>query len=239
MFEIFPRSQSFPLLEALKRYGDPQLVALLEAVSGPDAASQRREIGRELQRSLLPDLRKEALIATALQKPISCSATRSRISADIWKVLELDVDHGTGSYLNLSLTDIELQENAWVTRIFGLQHVAAVEGDLEEDVTEADESAQITLSEDLSKLTIGEKSWRLKGEIQQEIIRQLVEAFPNELKTTKVLDQAGSNVDTIAKPFNRSPNWPTLQHYIKRGDGICQLLAVPLETVSDEDVRDA
>ncbi|HEY8577180.1 MAG TPA: hypothetical protein VIL88_12660 [Devosia sp.] len=229
MFELFPRATAYRLAEALHRYGDPELAAWLDqnaSLSDDEVLRLRPKKQEQLLRSIDDDIRDGCLIATAFQKPITISSQRERISFDIWEILRIDVTHASASVGALELSDIKIQENVWASRVYGLTHSRA--NSAADHMPEADQEApEISLSEDLVCLRIGSASWRLTGEIQQEIIRQLVEAFPNALKTARVLSKAGSNADTIPKAFTGSPNWPTLQHYVERFDGNCRLLAVP------------
>lgn len=244
MFDLFPRSQAYPLVEGLRRYGNPSIVRWLEQFKGPRVNDEYHQKRRELQMSIMRDLRQESLVATGLERPLSASSRRQKISADIWELLDLQIEMGTGNFANLSLTDIDIRENDFVVRIFGLSHPPAANSNpADDDEDGADKEISISLSADGEQLSIGkDASWRFKGEIQQEIIRQLVEASASGswLKSINVLSKAGSNSDTIAKAFNSSPNWPTLRRYIERSNGMCRLLKIPMavDAEVDEDRAD-
>ena len=97
MLELFPRSPSYPLAEGLRRFGDAELAAWLDQNANSDDQQVQVlywERMRELERSILPDIRRGVLIASAFQEPISITSTRQRISPDIWAVLELNVQRG-------------------------------------------------------------------------------------------------------------------------------------------------
>jgi hypothetical protein len=230
MFELFPRGKSYPLTEALLRYGNQELARWLAENNSNDAADLpvRYEKQNALLKSLNYGIRTGALRATAFQLPITISSKREEISADVWEKLSVNVDQGTAEFQGLRLYDIEIAEDAISMRIWGLGP-RSYSSESEDAVEDEEDEAEVTLSEDGELLTIGDARWRFTGEIQQEIIRQLVEAYPGELRTAEVLAHAGSNQDTIPKAFNGSRHWSTLSLYIFREEGMCRLLNKPQE----------
>lgn len=79
------------------------------------------------------------------------------------------------------------------------------------------------LSEDSAVLTLGREVLSFRGEIQQSILRQLVDAFHagRRLRTAEVLAHAGSNEDTLKKAFRGNPSWPKLKRVLRWENGFC------------------
>lgn len=242
MLNIFPRAQAYPLNLALRKFGSPDLVKWLDKNAGsdnPEAEAVWWDRQKELEGSILADIVSGALVATAFQLPISITSTRERISADIWRALTLNSKACTASFRGLSLVEIEVFEDHWASRVWGIQASQELSEDGDSRVDEQSASDMVvSLSEDDETLTIGDSHWLLTGDIQQEIVRQLVVAYPSErwLKSRRVLDGAGSNSDTIAKAFTGSPNWPTLSRHILRKSGMCKLVAHPVDNQPVEDL---
>jgi hypothetical protein len=247
MFDLFLRTPSYPLDEALRVFGNAELVEWLDQNQNSQDEVIRemwRTRRRFLENSLTADIRTGALVASAFQRPLSMDSKRTPISADIWNLLDIDYAMCTARFDNLSLVRIEIRENDVLAQIYGRRsarrpaflEVAGEKGEIEDSDSNQSALAAVSLSEDLELLTIGENEWRLRGEIQQDIIKQLVDAHPTGkfLKSSEVLSHAGSNVDTIAKAFNGSPNWPTLKRFIERDGGLCRLLAIPQDEGASE-----
>jgi hypothetical protein len=83
----------------------------------------------------------------------------------------------------------------------------------------------VYLAPDGRVLRIGDSKYLFKGEVQIEIIRQLVKGFTRDerLRTKEVLENAGSQADTLAKAFRGYPGWKRLKVHIKQQRGFCWL----------------
>jgi hypothetical protein len=81
----------------------------------------------------------------------------------------------------------------------------------------------LDLSPDGVTLTIHGDVLHIRGEVQQSIVKQLVDAFRlgKRLRAADVLSKAGSSADTLAKAFKGSPNWPTLRRHLRLEQGFC------------------
>lgn len=81
----------------------------------------------------------------------------------------------------------------------------------------------LDLSPDGVTLTIHSDVLHIRGEVQQSIVKQLVDAFQlgKRLRAADVLGNAKSSADTLAKAFKGSPNWPTLHRHLRQELGFC------------------
>lgn len=81
----------------------------------------------------------------------------------------------------------------------------------------------LDLSPDGVTLTIHSDVLHVRGEVQQSIVKQLVDAFRRgkRLRTANVLQKAESSADSLAKAFKGSPNWPTLHRHLHQEQGFC------------------
>ena len=79
------------------------------------------------------------------------------------------------------------------------------------------------LSLECATLTIHGDVLHIRGEVQQSIVKQLVDAFRlgKRLRTSDVLEKAQSSADSLAKAFRGSPNWPTLLRHLRQERGFC------------------
>ena len=83
----------------------------------------------------------------------------------------------------------------------------------------------VHLAPDGRVLRIRDSEYLFKGEVQIGIIRQLVKGFTHDqrLRTKEVLENAGSQADTLAKAFSGYPDWKRLKAHIKQQRGLCWL----------------
>jgi hypothetical protein len=81
----------------------------------------------------------------------------------------------------------------------------------------------IDLSPDNRVLTIRGEATVFRGSKQQQVLRQLLEAYRKGVRVpaTVLLSHFADDVDTLSKAFKGSPNWPTLQKYLHQKDGMC------------------
>lgn len=81
----------------------------------------------------------------------------------------------------------------------------------------------LDLSPDGATLTVHGDVLHIRGDIQQSIVKQLVDAFRDgkRLRAADVLEKAKSSADTLAKAFKGSPNWPTLHRHLRQELGFC------------------
>ena len=83
----------------------------------------------------------------------------------------------------------------------------------------------VYLAPDGRVLRIRDSEYLFKGEVQIGIVRQLVKGFAHDqrLRTKEVLENAGSQADTLAKAFRGYPDWKRLKTHIKQQRGLCWL----------------
>ncbi|RUT28325.1 hypothetical protein EMQ25_17215 [Arsenicitalea aurantiaca] len=226
MFGMFLPRRSYPLSEAFRVFGDPEIVEWLDQhpVGEDIAIEEQREVYRgRLEHELNCAIREYRLVATALRRPLTPQSRREEISADIWGLLELDYASATARLEDIELIGIELHEHPMahlLGRSFFTNRERAAPNDADDDTD------LVSLSEDLELLVIGEDRMHLRGEIQQHIVKLLVDAWKEDrdLETRAVLLEAGSNADSIAKAFTGSPNWEKLRRHIVFGNGRCRLV---------------
>jgi hypothetical protein len=190
-------------------------------------AQERERAGRyfqllkTLEQRLLTKLRSGDMVATALELPLTARSGRTEVSCDAWEILELNFLEATASGGRLTLIKIEV----WMaSETLGVAPPADPD-DRQHQTAPPPSETRLHLSADDDILTIGSEKLILTGEIQQSILRQLVDAFPSgeRLKTKAVLEKAGSNADSIAKAFHGSPNWKHLKRVIQQKQGYCWL----------------
>jgi hypothetical protein len=188
-------------------------------------AHERERAGRyfhlmkALAQRVLEKLCSGEMAATAIVLPLKADSCRTTISCEVWESLEIDFLEDTASGGDLRLIQIRVL-------------VAGETSDAEppaDDVHRLPPSSTpngyVHLSEDDEILIIGLLTMILTGEIQQSIMRQLVDAYPSgkRLKTKAVLEKAGSNANSIAKAFNGSRYWTFLKQVIRQEKGYCWL----------------
>ena len=141
-----------------------------------------------------------AMSAMAYELPLKAGSSRTEVSRELWEMLEINFLEYTASGGGLKLIKIEV----WMaSETLGVAPPADPD-DRQHQTAPPPSETRLHLSDDDEILTIGSKKLILTGEIQQSIMRQLVDAFPSggPLKTKTVLDDAGSNADSIAKYYS-------------------------------------
>ncbi len=82
--------------------------------------------------------------------------------------------------------------------------------------------ARLALSVDGSVLTIDGKQLRIRGPVQQEILRKLVDAHEagTPIATKAILAHCSPSTDTLRKAFRGSPHWVVLEKYLRQDGGL-------------------
>jgi hypothetical protein len=153
--------------------------------------------------------------ATAIELPLRAGSCQTPISREVWQFLMLNFFEGTASGGGLRLIDIR------VSAAGETSDAGSPADDPHRLPTPSVPKGHVHLSDDDEILVINSVTMILTGEIQQSIMRQLVDAYPSgkPLKTRMVLEKAGSNADSIAKAFSGSPHWKHLKHVIRQERG--------------------
>lgn len=102
-------------------------------------------------------------------------------------------------------------------------NLALIQGLFLGRAAEAMGTPPLNLSLECATLTIHGDVLHIRGEVQQSIVKQLVDAFQlgKRLRTADVLEKAQSSADSLAKAFRGSPNWPTLRRHLRQEQGFC------------------
>jgi hypothetical protein len=171
------------------------------------------KVRKPMQEAFMERLRRGTLRATGFELPLSISSVRKRIDPELWKLLEPDFETSEARGPGTKIVNIEITEETGV--------VVPVERERDAEIR----SKFVSLSDDDRVLKLGEHTITLRGEIQQTIMRQLVQAYPKgeHLRTAKVLSEAGSNADSLAKAFKGSRHWQILRLKIRQKSGMCWL----------------
>jgi hypothetical protein len=238
MFEIFPPTPSYPLDEALRVFGDPELIAWFdENKHSQDEATRdlwhRRRL--DLERSLSRQIRRGALIATAFETPLTIQSVRQSISPDIWELLDVDFEHCTAIVGALQLEKIQIQKSpiAWAILNGSENQLPAKSLDSTDDDQSASLEQQeidvpsIELREEYDALivTIGSEEMPFNGAKQQIIVRKLVEVSQNgqRIRGEDLLKAARSTADSVPKVFRGNSSWPRLERFYRTHQGWCWL----------------
>lgn len=174
---------------------------------------------KSLEQRILAKFRSGEMVATALTLPLKADSCRTTISRDVWETLKINFLEDTASGGDLRLIQI---------RVLAAGEASDAEppaDDVHRLPPSSTPNGYVYLSENDEILIIGLVTMILTGEIQQSIMRQLVDAYPSgkRLKTKVVLEKAGSNANSIAKAFNGSRYWTFLKQVIRQEKGYCWL----------------
>jgi hypothetical protein len=229
-----PMEKGLPLGLALTRWTHPRLISKLDeldarAAERPDDV-QLKEEAKRFRTTLESDfigallVRSNQFWLTAYLAPITPTSQRGEISWDVicdidswnFEISEAQFKATAPGQLDMHLVRIEVLGPIpeWeVERLSGSTSAPL----------ETNEAVPLHLSDDNATLTFLGKRLIFRGEKQQQILRQLFDAYKSgpPLRTTRVLEKAQSKADSLHKAFNNSPHWSVLQRIIKQEQGYC------------------
>lgn len=164
-------------------------------------------IRKPLQESFMDRLRRGELQATGLQTPLSIRSKKTKIAPELWEVLDPVFEESEARGPGVHIIKIEVSGP--------ISREAVIDENLAKQVP------FVELSPDNVTLTVGDETVILRGEIQQSIMKQLIDAAAKNhmLRPTDVLRKAGSKADTIAAAFKGSPNWNLIKTIVQRKHG--------------------
>jgi hypothetical protein len=193
---------------------------------------KERELGRKylrlrelLEARVVQKLHLGEWFAWGVKLPLRTDSRPELIESWFWKHLDPDFENSAASGHGLDLVDIQISPS-----VRGANAETA-DGNSGYLLPLPKIESYILLSDDNEILEIHSVALDLlitvilKGKIQQSIMRQLVDAFHKgkRLKTSMVLERAGSAADSIAKAFNGNSNWRDLKRVIKQEKGYTTL----------------
>jgi hypothetical protein len=167
-----------------------------------------------LEDFVIAKLRAGEWTAAALEMPVTLHSERIRVPVAFWKFLQLNFTEATAEGLDLKLVEIEIEAPQ---PTIGPLAASSRPSDPPVDMV----SPQLNLTEDNAVLTLRGEKLVFRGDVQQLILRQLVDAHSEErhLKTAEVLSKAGTQVDSIAKAFRKNRHWLKLKKIIHQEQG--------------------
>jgi hypothetical protein len=175
------------------------------------------QLREPLEHRFVNELRAGTLVATALQKPFGLNSQRTKVPPEYWEFLTLDYKNAKASSEDIELVQIKIlrpdeSEDAMADNAPDGQPAS-----LEQN------NEKIRLSDDNAVLTLAGQRLIFRGKKQQAILRQLVDAYrcDQHLKTQRVLESAGTQVDSLAKAFRKNRHWDKLRKIIKQDQGVC------------------
>lgn len=241
MFSLGRRERGVSLKEALSLYGGAEEAAWLDEHIRSDDKEIAEEWARrrmELEAFVIAKLRASYLEATGFKLPLTPNSMREDISADLWELVEANFEESSIYVRSLTIIGIQVYPGIWgrvsIRPIKDPEPNASPAPEagpdpgLEQDGNaSAPRTPVVSLAEDDSVLTINGAELVFTGEIQQSILRKLVDALGDgvRLRAGDVLKDSGSNADTIPKAFNGSPNWEKLKEILRFERGRCWIEA--------------
>jgi hypothetical protein len=229
-----PMEKGLPLGFALRRWTHPRLIAKLDeldarAAEQPDNLQLKEEANAfraKLERDLINRflVRSNQFWLTGYLDPVTPKSQRGEISWDVTRDIHCwNFDASEGWFKATGCDQLDMH----IVRIEVLgpipQWEIARSTGAPSTPLERTEAIPIYLSDDNATLTISGKTFIIRGQKQQLILRQLVEAYKSgsKLRTETVLRKAGANADSIRKVFNKSPHWPALKGILRQQQGHC------------------
>jgi hypothetical protein len=220
--------------EALRRWCDPAAVKLMDDLSHyageplitiiggaptySDIMHQRYCSARgPLESFVIGELKAGRWTASALEHPVTLKSERTLVPAHFWSFLKLDFKAATAEGNQLKLVEIKI-DTAPSTQFKDPNQDGSRQSN--------EEIVQLGFSDDDDAIfNLGGERLIFRGLVQQSILRQLVDAYYNdrELRTSEVLQKAGSEADSIAKAFRNNPHWPKLRQIIHQYQGFVWL----------------
>jgi hypothetical protein len=179
---------------------------------------EREEIEARLLSAFLDKLRSGELVAIGVEAPLRATSRRIVIARHLWESLRPRFRSSWAEGDGLKIIRVEVLEASALASLSGTPNRGHAPSARED-------AAQIQLSNDDKVLTIGDEEIVLRGEIQQSVIRRLVDGFyaGKRLRTKDILAHAGSNADTLKKAFRHSPHWPKLSSVLRQEGGFSWL----------------
>ena len=209
-----------PLREAFRQFSGEAAIAELAALKVdtdangqalPDAAVRRKacsELHSRLHANFAKALCAGWLHATAFEKPISLRSQREDVSANVWELLDLDIEQSEASGSGLWLIRIEIT--------FGLPRPAppASKGSAPSARDEVSDGPEFEHNQDYSWVRIREHSFRLNEQTARLIARYHAASLGSDpaLNAKAALAEASFKSQCLSSVLknHKAPSWREL-----------------------------
>ncbi|HVI27285.1 hypothetical protein [Hansschlegelia sp.] len=179
-----------------------------------------------MQQSFIDILSRGERLATGLEAPLGIRSVREIISPELWSILEADFDESELIGPHTEIVQVEVLSKEASEKLYPL----SAGPDLVPIIKTAPDTQElITLSDDDRQLTIAGKTYLVRGEIQQVILRRLVDALPSgrKLVVADLLKFAGANANSLQNAFKGSPHYEPMKKHLRVEGGLCWLESKP------------
>jgi hypothetical protein len=234
MMNAPPMDKGIPLGLALRRWTHPRLISKLDELDAR-AAEQPHDVqlkneARTFRAKLESDfidallVRSNRFWLTAYLGPVTPTCHRGEVSWDVIRDID-SWNFDTSEAWFWAADDNEHDMHLIRIEVLGpipKWEVERLSGAASTPL-ERSEAVPLDLSDDNATLTVAGESLIFRGQKQQQILRQLFDAYKSgrKLRTKELLKKARVEADSLHKAFNKSPHWATLQRIIRREQGYC------------------
>jgi hypothetical protein len=229
-----PMEKGLPLSLALRRWTHPRLILKLDELDARAAKQphnlQLKEEAKAFRAKLKGDLiatflvRSNQFWLTAYLDPVTPTSHRGEVSWDVIRDMDCWSFDSSEAWFRATACD---EHDMHLVRIEVLGPIPKWEVDRSvgpaSTPLETNKAVTLHLSDDNATLTILGEQFIFRGHKQQQILRQLFDAYKSavKLRTIEVLEKAHSKTDSLRKAFNNSPHWSVLKRIIRHDQGFC------------------